>query len=309
MKQLKVEVKNRSLDLSEVVIARKLSILEYDMKRYRLNEQEVLKKYQQMGADKERIINSHQRQLKSLQLVKKYLPQSPIIVGKVVDPKIFKKTEVVVCLGGDNYFQYIASFLSKQLIVGVNADSKESEGSILYFDAPSLGSLISRLYRGDYQVEEWTRLQSTVNERKLTSLAASEIYIGAKNRLDMSRYSIKLGEIQEEHKDSGLIISTGVGSSGWYLAAISCGHNLGKPFSKTEKLARFICTETYHGKLNGKVLLKGSLSFGQKLEITWFAHGQGVVGVDSLPDSRFNYLSRGSKVVIEVTDKPLRVVI
>lgn len=304
MKKLKVH----PLNPAKILLTRKLSILEYDMQKFHLTETEAINRYKKMGVDTEKVLASHQRQIDSQKIMQEYLPDSRLIIGEHLNHQTIKKYDAVVALGGDNYFQYVARFLKNTPIIGVNSDPTNSEGAILNFNTQTFKSLLPKLIQGTYRVKPWTRLKATVNGKIIKALAVSEIYIGAKERLTCSRYHIELDNIGEEHKDSGIIIATGTGSTGWYRSAASCAHNKSKSFSPTSPKAQFICTEVYHGKLNGMKLIRGTLYPGKVLKITWFAHGKGIVNIDSEPRGSLHYLDRGEGATVEISRTPLWVI-
>lgn len=55
-------------------------------------------------------------------------------------------------------------------------------------------------------------------KEKVDPLAVSDLFIGAKNNLDMSRYTLEYKDGQFEQKSSGLVFATGTGATGWYDA-------------------------------------------------------------------------------------------
>lgn len=299
---------NPAVDLSKILIARKRSILEYDMQKYHRSEAEMLQRYQKMGMDIEKIKESHEKQLQSLKEIQKALPLATVVVGEFLTKKIVRKYQAVVSLGGDNLFLYAASFLINKPIIGINSDPSRSEGAILNFTPKNFSQLVPKLAQGTYKIEPWVRLKTTVNSKTLPCLAVGEVFIGAKERLITSRYSLEFDGKEEEHKDSGLLIATGTGSTGWYRSAASCCHQKAAKFSKSTPEARFISTETYYGSLTGRKLAQGTILPGQKIKITWFAHGKGVVSLDYSPQGRLHYLNRGAQVTVEIADQPLLVI-
>jgi len=53
-----------------------------------------------------------------------------------------------------------------------------------------------------------------------TLYAINDLYIGAKTHIS-ARYSISLGDNSEHHSSSGVIVSTGLGSSGWFRSVLT----------------------------------------------------------------------------------------
>jgi NAD kinase len=303
-------MKKEPLARNKILILRKLSVLEYDQAKFGLSEKEAILRYQKMGADTERILKSHDRQQKNFQNLMKFFPGSQIYKGEGLKKDLLKSSLLVIVFGGDNYFQYVSHFINNQLVLGINADPQTSEGALLNYQPKDIPHLFEIIKKGNYEIQEWTRLETILNNRKLKAQALSEVYVGCKERIAMSRYSLEINNSVEEHKDSGIIICTGSGSTGWYKSAASCAHETAPSFSKTNKEARFICSESYLGKMNKAKLFCGIIETNQVLTVSWFAHENGIISLDSKPRSGTNYiLKRGSKLEVKISQTPLRVII
>jgi NAD kinase len=111
----------------------------------------------------------------------------------------------------------------------------------------------------------------------------------------MSRHIIDWNGKQIEQKCSGLIVSTGSGSTGWWH---SCGRSAWKP---TENIAKFLATELYSGDLNDDA---DTLKPNDELKV-YSLNDDGVVSIDSWDEYSFN---RGSEAIIKL-GHPLKVVV
>lgn len=123
------------------------------------------------------------------------------------------------------------------------------------------------------------------------------IFFGERQRNKMSRHIIKYGGKSYEQKCSGMIISTGVGSTGWLHSAQD---KLGT-WSPTEKYFGFAATEIY----KSTNLDFGFANKGEELIISSLNDDHGIVSIDSWQEMDFNMGSE-AKVFIE---EPLKVLI
>lgn len=294
-------------NLSKILIARKLTLFEYDQKRTGLSSDDLLKRYADFGADLKNILESHKRQISSFKGFLLNFPDPKVIVGETLTKRDVKNASLVISFGGDNFFQYVSHFLDMQLVAGVNSDPLKSDGALTSFEPGSFIKFLSNLIEGRYDIEEWARLQAFKNGKKLSPLAVSEIFIGARESIDMSRYILSVNGVGEEQKSSGILISTGTGSTGWYNSTYKYSHH-GKNgiFPKQSNYARFIIREPYMGRLSKHKTFGGWLRTHEKLEVRWLAHGKGVVSID--PEVNYQ-LRRGDQVSVVVADSPLRVVV
>lgn len=295
----------------DIVVARKLTVFEYEGKKEGINPTAGLERFKKLGSDGERILRSHLRQLKSFDEITSVLDNPQIIVGDEIDKGLFKPNSLVIALGGDNYFQHVAHFIDNQLILGINADPETSSGALLNFTADSFIDFLPRLQNREFNIDEWVRLQARINGQRVQFLATSEIYIGAYKSTDMSRYSLKypnrLTKLisntrrimeKEEQKSSGIIVATAsAGLTGWYKAAAHITHS---DDEKEANRAWFTVREPFKSKKTD-----GYLNPHEQLMITWLAHNNGMVNIDASDEHE---VKRGDTIEVRISDQPLRVV-
>lgn len=296
----------KPIDLSKVVVSRKLSLLEHDMKRLLKGESEMLNYYRKIGADFEKIIASDKAQKESFIKVLDFFPKAKVFEGRVLRKNFCSQDSLVIVLGGDNYFQYVSHFLDSQLVIGINSDPLRSEGVLTLFNAESFGELFDSLKKGNVRIEEWTRLQITLDGKIIVPKALSEVYIGSKERYNISKYKISFKDLEEEQKSSGVLVATGCGSTGWYNSAFGgCHEQSSDVFPKTAKEAHFLVTEIFKGKLNFSELKNGVIENGEKLEIINSGKHESVVSVDSKLNFKFSF---GAQVEIGLSEQSLNVI-
>jgi len=292
------------MKIKKIIVIPKLSKYELDMKCLNLSEKELIEKYENEGINIKRIINSHQRQKDALNKLKELLPEAEFIQREGLTKEIVKKADLIISFGGDNHFQYVSHFLNGKLILGINSDPVSSEGVLNNFTIESFKEKLNEIKKGNYKVENWTRLKVILNN-KVMGLAIDEVFIGESERKNMSRHIIKVNNNSEEQKNSGLIIATGAGSTGWYDSSCRYLFENGDKFPKDSEYAKFIATEPYRGKLNGSKLLHGILNKNETINVASLNDSGGIVSLDCLEEYEFN---RGAKVKIKI-GVPLKVII
>lgn len=291
----------------KIVISRKLSVLEYAMKREGKTEKEILASYQKRGVDKEIILTSHQRQLASFKSIVELFDKPTVMVGDELDSKLLPTGILVIALGGDNYLQNVSHYLENQYLVGINPDPQNSTGSLTLFTADSFIKFLPQLKNGQYQVENWTRLQVKLNNQLIDIPALSEVYVGTNKSTDMSRYQITINQkknTSEQQKSSGVIIATGTGTTGWFSAADRY-LKVRQILPRIAKQASFVVREPYMPQKPFS-LLSGQIKERESIIINWLAHGQGLLSLDSKVEYNLN---RGDNITVAINDKPLKVII
>lgn len=295
----------KKINLEDIIIVPKLSKFFYDQRRYHLKPDQLMARYKREGANAKVILESHLAQKKFLEELKQLVPKKNFLLRDKVSRYNLKKAKLVIAFGGDNHFLYLSQFITNQLLVGINSDPTRSEGALSSFTALEIPQFLKKIQQGDYQVEYWQRLRVRLNNRRLDTLATGDIFFGESERKMMSRYVLEFKGQREEQKSSGLIVSTGAGSTCWRDSAIRYLYSEGDSFPRTAKVAKFLTTEPYHGKLNGYSLLEGEIKEGEELVIHSLSNGKGRIIFDSLVEYPFY---RGAKATISLSKQSLKVI-
>jgi NAD kinase len=133
---------------------------------------------------------------------------------------IFGPNDTVVAIGQDGLVANALKYLDKQLLVGVNPDIQRWEGVLLPFTVKDLDKLMPEVFARKRPISEVTMAQAKLNTGQ-NLLAVNDLFIGPKSHTS-ARYTIQTGKIKERHSSSGIIVSTGLGSTGW-LRSIFAG--------------------------------------------------------------------------------------
>lgn len=288
----------------KIVIVPKESKVEWDMRTMGVSLCTLKRRYAREGVDAARIFESHARQQASLaKLVALLGSRARIVTGvqlKRKGARVLRGADLVIAHGGDNSLQFVAQYLTTTPLLALNSDPTSSEGAL------TSGSVddFARVYRAGRleraHIERWMRPVVYVNGKRV-GLALSEIFIGARERIFTSRHVIEAAGKREEQKSSGVIVTTGAGSTGWYLSAVGDER---KTFARDAREARFVVTEPYRGKLTRYSLVSGTIRRTQKLTLHSLNSRGGLVALDA---ERVVAFDRGSIAVIKLSDTPLRV--
>lgn len=271
----------------EAVIVPKTSGIDWDMKKFGLkNLDEVVERYYQNGIEEEeinKIVKSHYVQKAALNQISEVLDFVPIIDRNCYTPEIASKAQAVIALGGDNHFLYVARYLNKQPIIGINIDPQTSVGAVLNFQIDDLEYIRECIIKEKFHTEQWPRLQARLDGVKLPYVAAGEIYIGELISLAESHHILFHHGIRERQKGSGLLVSTGAGLTGWPKGITRRWdpETLKKIpiFPRTEHRARFFLKEDFRGDN-----FTGDIAEEERLNIISLNSRDGILAFDSDPD-------------------------
>ncbi|MDR2048774.1 MAG: sugar kinase [Treponema sp.] len=151
---------------------------------------------------------------------------------------IFAPGDIVLAVGQDGLVANILKYLDGQPLVGINPDPERWDGVLLPFKPENAARIVEETAAGKRRLEEVTMASAKVqNGQEL--LAVNDFFIGQKGHAS-ARYVIKYGGVKEPQSSSGVIVSTGLGSTGW-MKSILAGANrisasvIGRPYgSSTE---------------------------------------------------------------------------
>lgn len=211
----------------------------------------------------------------------------------------FDNIELVITIGGDGAFIRAANFIKNQLILGINSEPEYSEGALKSLMENEL-EILKDILAGKFRLIKRERAEVKRNGIKIPHLAM-EVYVGSFSQFHTSRYVLKFKNQEEEQRSSGVLITTGSGSTAWYK---SSG---GLPFSFSEKKLKFIVREPYFGeRLFKPKILHGEILQGEKIEFKSTRYKGGVVALDANITQDFN---TGDVVEIYLSDCPLNVIV
>lgn len=133
---------------------------------------------------------------------------------------IFGENDIVVVVGQDGLVANTMKYLQNQKIIAVNPDKKRWDGILLPFDPKSVRKIVPEVIKDKRMIKEITMAKASLTDGQCL-YAVNDLFIGPKSHTS-ARYKLQFGDLSEEQSSSGIIVSTGLGSTGW-LKSIMCG--------------------------------------------------------------------------------------
>ena len=171
---------------------------------------------EQAGQSFERIQLAHDKHQQVLTKVRKAVPntlKSQLIDREMVPRFTFGEADLVVTVGQDGLVSNTAKYLSGQPILAVNPDPDLFDGVLLPFTADNLEEQLYMTLYGTLLAKKVTLAEAQLSNGQ-TLLAFNDFFIGASSHVS-ARYTIEIGDREETQSSSGIIVSTGAGSTGW----------------------------------------------------------------------------------------------
>ena len=132
---------------------------------------------------------------------------------------LFGNTDTIVVLGQDGLVANTLKYLSQQIVIGVNPDPQRWDGVLLPFVVSDLRLIVPEVFARKRPIKEVTMAKAQLNNRQ-TLYAVNDLFIGPRSHIS-ARYTIRKGNYEENHSSSGIIVSTGLGSTGWLKSLLT----------------------------------------------------------------------------------------
>jgi NAD kinase len=314
------------MSFDDCVVLTKSSVLVYDANKMNRSQSEVLSWYRDQGYPESRIsaiLASHHEQVSAIEEVNRLFERAGIDDQRVFNfdqlsheerREIFERFPLVISLGGDDHAKAVSRYVnSEQFFCIINSDTTSSNGVLTYYDRRSIGNLFERLSTGDFLIEEWPRLQVTINrtvdgvdEKVQCAPALSEISIADEFTLYTFRGVAQGNFLSQPEiiKGSGLLIANGAGSTGWFSSAARYIYPEGRSFPRTSLKAEYVVREPY-GDRRPEASYTSSFESGDVLVIRTSSKHSPEVSGDSVWREP---LPAGAEAIISLSEKPLKVI-
>lgn len=219
---------------NKIVIVKRKTRLEELIARYNTIEQ--AKFYiEHLGADFSDYVIEDEKYRKAIYIAQndlEHFGRIQILDREYLPNFIFGEKDIVVAIGQDGLVANTLKYLSNQQLIGVNPDPVRWDGILLPFNVSDLKLIIQETFSGKRQIKEVSMAKAVLNDGQ-SIYAVNDLYIGQKTHVS-SRYEIELGSEKEYQSSSGIIISTGLGSTGWMKSVIAGAANIVNGISKNK---------------------------------------------------------------------------
>lgn len=234
---------------------------------------------------------------------------------------LFGPDDTVVALGQDGLVANTLKYLSGQPVIGVNPDRKRWDGRLLPFDVDDLQTLIGDVFRKSRALHEVTLAEARLNNGQVLR-AVNDLFIGPKSH-GSARYRISIDRLSERQSSSGIIVSTGLGSTGWFSSLMTgangvaeaasrvFGHReispsdsgqAGFDFPWSARHLYFTVREPYPSRTTGTSIVFGEVKPGSPLRLLSEMPERGVIFSDGMEHDFLDFNS-GTQATITISDQ------
>jgi NAD kinase len=132
---------------------------------------------------------------------------------------VFGRADTIVTLGQDGLVANTLKYLEGQPVIGVNPDPARWDGKLLRFNVADLPDIVPSVFAHRCKTKTVTMAKATLNNGQVM-YAVNDVFIGPKSHTS-ARYVIRNGASSETQSSSGVIVSTGMGSTGWLKSLLT----------------------------------------------------------------------------------------
>lgn len=243
------------------------------------------------------------------------------IVGREFLPNfLFGPNDTVVVLGQDGLVANTMKYLSGQPVIGVNPDPRRWDGKLLPFVTQDLARIVPEALAGRRNENAVTMANAQLADGQ-SLLAVNDLFIGPRSHTS-ARYVIEIDGKQETQSSSGVIVSTGLGSTGWFKSLMtgaagvyqaawngsapiiaSNGKNRAGGFSWDANYLYYTVREPFPTQTTGASLVFGKIRPDEPLTLTSCMAENGVIFSDGIED---DFLQFNSGVSAKINIAPQR---
>ncbi|MCU0848092.1 MAG: sugar kinase [Spirochaetes bacterium] len=225
---------------------------------------------------------------------------------------LFSERDLVMALGQDGLVINTAKYLDGQPIFAVNPDPGRFDGVLLPFDVESASSRMNMVLRGEYDVSRITIAKATLNDGQ-EIYGVNDIFIGPGSHTSF-RYIINHEGAEEPQSSSGIIVSTGAGSTGWFKSIIEGAmHVAGRRevpgeesvpgrFPWDSDYLYFTVREPFESRTSGCGIVFGRINEGAPVVITSQMPSGGVIFSDGI-EKDFLEFNSGKIATVGIAEK------
>jgi NAD kinase len=209
----------------------------------------------------------------------------------------FGADDIIVVIGQDGLVANALKYLNGQPVIGVNPDPERWDGKLLPFEVGDLARVIDRTIQGDSELTSVTFAEATTNLGQ-RMLAVNDLFIGPKSHTS-ARYEIEWAGQAEFHSSSGIIVSTGFGSTGWFQSILAGAigvaglesHPMSRGFAWDEKRLQFAVREPFPSQTSEASIVFGEVSDSKTLKLESHMPEHGVIFSDGIEADAISFNS------------------
>lgn len=132
---------------------------------------------------------------------------------------LFPPGALVAVLGQDGLVANTLKYLDGQVLLAVNPDPARYDGVLLPFAPKDLARLLPEVQGARRPLKEVVMAEARLSDGQCLT-AVNDLFIGARSHVS-AQYELGYRDRRERQSSSGVIVSTGLGSTGWLRSVLT----------------------------------------------------------------------------------------
>ena len=239
-----------------------------------------------------------------------------VIDRELVPTYTFGEHDIIVVVGQDGLVANVAKYALEHPIVGVNPDPARFDGVLLPFAPEGCGAAVGSLLQDRAMLQRVTLAEAVLGDGQRL-LAFNDLFIGARTHVS-ARYVLTHGDVHEAQSSSGVLVSTGAGSTGWISSVFNmaagvtrlAGGSSGNPIRlewDDERLL-FAVREPFVSRHSSADRVAGMLGKGETLMLESMMPMDGVIFSDGVESDFLRFEAGATATIRASADAALLVV-
>ncbi len=222
---------------------------------------------------------------------------------------LFDSDDIVIVLGQDGLVANSLKYLNGQPVIGINPLPEQFDGTLLPFYEKDLSVVLPDVIKGTTGSKKVSFAEVTTN-RGESLLAVNDLFIGPKSHTS-ARYRLSYAHYSEEQCSSGIIVSTGLGSTGWLKSIITGASgiantqlktNIANGFAWDSSYLYYSVREPFPSTITSCDHVFGKITKGTELELVSRMPENGVIFSDGIENDAIDFCA-GTIASIELSSK------
>ena len=257
----------------------------------------------------------------SLEIVRRQIPSDipTVTVSREDLPDfLFRSNDLIIVCGPDGLFANLAKYVGDQMVLAVNPDPENITGQLMLFSPQQVGAVIKDAVKNKVAIQKIPFVKASVDNRTVWGI--NDVFIGRNDQIS-ARYKIDFCNESENQSSSGIIVSTGIGSTGWIssisemLIGLSNNRDHSRLCSKLRNLPKptdtelvFVVREAFPSVNTGAKISFGRITPNEPLIVTSQMPKGGCIFSDGVTEKAISW-NAGQKIIVTVGDRYLNRII
>lgn len=245
----------------------------------------------------------YQKRLQEAERVLKTQGRFQLLERSLLPNYQFGASDIVVVIGQDGLVANTLKYLQGQPVIAINPDPQRWDGKLLPFEIGELPHVVERTLAGNTDDKSITFAEARTQDGQIMR-AVNDLFIGPNSHIS-ARYILDWKGQREVQSSSGIIVSTGFGSTGWFQSILAGAmgvtkvnnHRLSSGFAWDDRRLQFTVREPFPSQNTGIELVFGAITDKSPLRLESQMPEKGVIFSDGV---EADYITFNSGVSITI---------